>query len=102
MLCTDASPVHPVLKDLLLAANVITPMVCTDASPVQPVLKTWLLRGLHRLWNTVRPMHRCIAGSSGAEKYSPGRLTSSLEHSMPNAPMPVVMSSVQPVPLRLA
>ena len=59
MLCSDASPVHPVLKDLLLTADVITPMVCTDASPVQPVLKTWLLRDLHRLWNTVRPMHRC-------------------------------------------
>ena len=94
MLCTDASPVHPVLKDLLLgadvitpmvctdaspvqpmlsrrlnrsltalkpSADVITPMVCTDASPVQPVLKTWLLRDLHRLWNTVRPMHRCLS-----------------------------------------
>ena len=36
-------------------------MVCTDASPVQPVLKTWLLRDLHRLWNTVRPMHRCLS-----------------------------------------
>ena len=36
----------------------------------------------------------CITGSSGAEGSSPGRLTSSLEHSMPNAPM----SSVQPVP----
>src|SRR6185503_19678951 len=59
MLCTDASPVHPVLKDLLPGADVITPMVCTDASPVQPVMKTWLLRDLHRLWNTVRPMHRC-------------------------------------------
>src|SRR6185295_20190494 len=59
MLCSDASPVHPVLKDLLLGADVITPMICTDASPVQPVLKTWLLRDLHRLWNTVRPMHRC-------------------------------------------
>ena len=33
----------------LLTADVITPMVCTDASPVQPVLKTWLLRDLHRL-----------------------------------------------------
>ena len=54
MLCTDASPVHPVLKDLLLGADVIIPMVCTDASPVQPVLKTWLLRDLYRLWNTVR------------------------------------------------
>src|SRR6185437_14227859 len=59
MLCSDASPVHPVLKDLLLTADVITPMVCTDASPVQPVLKTWLLRDLHRLWNIGRPMHRC-------------------------------------------
>ena len=59
MLCTDASPVHPVLRNLLLGADVITPVVCTDASPVQPVLKTWLLRDLHRLWNTVRPMHRC-------------------------------------------
>ena len=37
MLCTDASPVHPVLKNLLLGADVITPMVCTDASPVQPL-----------------------------------------------------------------
>jgi len=43
MLYTDASPVHPVLKNLLLTADVITPMVCTDASPVQPVLKNLLL-----------------------------------------------------------
>src|SRR6185312_2824193 len=41
---------------------------------------------------------RCITGSSGAEGSSPGRLTSSLEHNMPNAPMPVMMPSVQPVP----
>ena len=34
-------------------------MICTDASPVQPMLKTWLLRDLHCLWNTVCPMHRC-------------------------------------------
>ena len=43
MLCTDASPVHPVLKDLLLAADVITPVVCTDAPSVEPVLKKLLL-----------------------------------------------------------
>ena len=43
MLCTDASPVHPVLKDLLLGADVITPMVCTDAPSVEPVLKKLLL-----------------------------------------------------------
>ena len=43
-------------------------------------------------------MLRCITGSSGAEGSSPGRLTSSLEHSMPNTPMPVVIPSVQPVP----
>ena len=57
--------VHPVTLRLevaveLLTADVITPMVCTDASPVQPVLKTWFLRDLHRLWNTVCPMHRCL------------------------------------------
>ena len=43
MLCTDASPVHLVLKDLLLGADVITPMVCTDAPSVEPVLKKLLL-----------------------------------------------------------
>ena len=43
MLCADASPVHPVLKDLLLGADVITPMVCTDAPSVEPVLKKLLL-----------------------------------------------------------
>ena len=31
---------------------------------------------------------------------APAGLTSSLEHSMPNAPMPVVMPSVQPVPYK--
>ena len=43
MLCTDVSPVHPVLKDLLLGVDVITPMVCTDAPSVEPVLKKLLL-----------------------------------------------------------
>ena len=43
-------------------------------------------------------MHRCIAGLTGAEGSSLGLLTSSLEHSMPNTPMPVVIPSVQPVP----
>ena len=33
----------------------------SDAPSVQPVLKAWLLRNLHRLWNTVHPMHRCLA-----------------------------------------
>ena len=47
------------LTALNSSADVITPMVCTDVSPVQPVLKTWLLHDLHRLWNTVRPFHRC-------------------------------------------
>ena len=89
MLCTDASPVHPVLKDLLLGADVITPMVCTDASPVQPVLKTWLMRDLHRLWNIVRLMHRCFTDSTGAEDLTLARLASSLEHNTPNAPMPL-------------
>ena len=43
MLCTEASPVHPVLKDLLLGADVITPMVYSDAPSVEPVLKKLLL-----------------------------------------------------------
>jgi len=43
MQCTDASPVQPVLKDLLLTADVIAPMVCTDAPSVEPVLKDLLL-----------------------------------------------------------
>ena len=43
MLRTDASPVHPVLKDLLLGADVITLMVRTDAPSVEPVLKKLLL-----------------------------------------------------------
>jgi len=47
-------------------------------------------------------MHRCITGSTGAEGSSPGRLTSSLEQGMPNAPMPFVDPSVQLVPHRLA
>ena len=42
MLCTDASPVHPVLKDFLLGADVFTPIVCTDAPSVEPVLKKLL------------------------------------------------------------
>ena len=74
-------------------------MVCTDASSVQPVLKTWLLRDLHRLWNTVRPMHRCFTGSTGAEDLALARLASSLEHRTSNAPMPFLGPSVQPVPI---
>ena len=38
-------------------------MLCSDASPVQPVLKTWLLRIWHRLWNMVCWMHRCLSWS---------------------------------------
>ena len=71
MLCSDASPVHPVLKNLLLGADVITPMVCTDASP----------------------------GSTGAEDLALARLASSLEHSTPNAPMHLFEPSVQPGPI---
>jgi len=41
---------------------------------------------------------RCSVGWTGAEGSSLGHLTSSLEHSMPNAPMPDVIPSVQPVP----
>jgi len=43
MQCTDASSVQPVLKDLFLNADVITPVVCTDAPSVEPVLKKLLL-----------------------------------------------------------
>ena len=43
MLCTDASSVQPVLKDLLLTADVIAPMVYSDAPSVEPVLKKLLL-----------------------------------------------------------
>ena len=43
-------------------------------------------------------MHRCSTSSTGAEDLAFARLASSLEHSMPNAPMPVVIPSVQPVP----
>ena len=71
MLCTDASPVHPVLKNLLLGADVIAPMQYSDVPSVQPVLKKLLL----------------------------GTLTSSLEHRTPNAPMPFLGPSVQPVPI---
>ena len=41
--CTDASPVHPVLKNLLLGADVIAPTQYSDAPSVQPVLKKLLL-----------------------------------------------------------
>ena len=43
-------------------------------------------------------MHRCFTGSTGAEDLIFARLASSLEHNMPNAPMPVVIPSVQLVP----
>ena len=43
MLCSDASPVHLVLKDLFLGADVIAPMVYSDAPSVEPVLKKLLL-----------------------------------------------------------
>jgi hypothetical protein len=43
MLCTDASPVHPVLKNLLLGADVIAPTQYSDAPSVEPVLKNLLL-----------------------------------------------------------
>ena len=46
-------------------------------------------------------LHRCIApvgiGSSGAEGLAAVRLTSSLDNSMLNAPMPVPDPSVKPV-----
>ena len=44
---------------LFSSADVIAPTRCTDALPVQPVLKAWLLRNLHRLWNTVHRLHQC-------------------------------------------
>jgi len=43
-------------------------------------------------------MHRCFTGSTIAEDLALARLASSLEHSTFNAPMPVVIPSVQPVP----
>ena len=36
-------------------------MLCSDASPVQPVLKDLLLGAWHRLWNIVCPMHWCLS-----------------------------------------
>ena len=42
-------------------------------------------------------MLRCITGSTGAEDLAPARLTSSLEHSTLNAPMPLLTPSVHPV-----
>ena len=42
-------------------------------------------------------MHRCLAGSTGAEDLAPARLTSSLEYSTSNAPMPLLTPSVHPV-----
>ena len=49
------------LTALNCSADVITPMVCTDASPVHPVLKNLLLGTLNRLWNIACPMHRCLS-----------------------------------------
>ena len=43
VLCSDASPVHPVLKNLLLGVDVIAPMPYSDAPSVKPVLKKFLL-----------------------------------------------------------
>ena len=40
-------------------------------------------------------MLRCLSGSTGAEDLAPARLTSSLEHSTLNAPMPLMTPSVQ-------
>jgi len=40
---------------------------------------------------------RRTIGSTGAEDFAPARLTSSLEHSTLNAPMPIMKPSVQPV-----
>ena len=42
-------------------------------------------------------MLRCTSGSTGAEGVAPARLTSSLEHSTLNAPMPLLTPSVHPV-----
>ena len=47
-------------------------------------------------------MHRCTAGSIGAEGVAPPHFTLSLEHSTLNVPMVVLTSSVQPVPLRFS
>src|SRR6185312_10309449 len=44
-------------------------------------------------------MHRCLTGSTGAEDLALARLASSLEHTTPNAPMPFLGPSVQPVPI---
>ena len=43
MLCTDASPVHPVLENLLLGDDVIAPTQYSDALSVEQVLKKHLL-----------------------------------------------------------
>ena len=45
-------------------------------------------------------MLRRTTGSTGADGLADARLIASLEHSMPNAPVPVVMPSVQPVPYK--
>ena len=42
-------------------------------------------------------MLRRTTGSTGAEDFAPARLTSSLEHGMLNAPMPLLKPSVQPM-----
>src|SRR6185312_17502405 len=42
-------------------------------------------------------MLRCTTGSTGAEGLAPAGLTSSLEYSTSNAPMPRLTSSVHPV-----
>ena len=55
-LTDDLVSVQLVPLDLHVAvalADIIAPTRCSDAPPVQPVLKAWLLRNLHRLWNTV-------------------------------------------------
>ena len=44
-----------------LFADVITPVLCSDASPIQPVLKDLFLCAWHRLWNIVCPMHWCLS-----------------------------------------
>jgi len=70
-------------------------MLCTDASPVQPVLKE---SSPGRWRHYTGGMHRCTVGWTGAEETSSGHLTSSLVQRTANAPMPFLGPSVQPVP----
>ena len=89
--------VHPVTLRPVVAVGLLTVdtviIVLTDACPsvklvthiTQLAVGLLLFCGCHY----TGALLRCITGSSGAEESSPGRLTSSLEHSMPDAPMPL-------------